>query len=71
MLSFLEVARQAASWTCDGNTSLLCEQEVVRTPENQAVEAAGHPPPRPLAPNHGQSLQCIGMFTQEVKPLFS
>lgn len=54
MLSALELARQVTSCTCNGDTSLLCEQESVRTPENQALDVADH---LPLMPSKASSHQ--------------
>lgn len=43
MLSALELARQVTSWTCDGDTSILCEQGGGKNPREPALDATDHP----------------------------
>ena len=87
MLSALELARQVASWTCDGDPSLLVGSKVVRdqrsrfwmllTLYHQGHQKHLHPSPQLDLPapapasSCGLGLQGTGVFTQEVTPLFS
>ena len=84
MLSALELARQVASWTRDGDISLLCGQgsgEGAREPGSgccwpstiNASKTSSHQSTAwlPWPPSRGLGLQCLGVFTQEVPPLFS